>query len=157
MCVSLGIQPLGKPGIRLSPQPPLRLLLAGEIKPNCPKPPSSSPSHHTHGSGPLPAHRTERMREGGFHMLVGSRSKDLPSAGMYLHLVASQPPPKKCILWRKYAHQSIPQVLEHGLVTCDGAPRLGMCAALSQEAVNRIAVLHYRQKRGCQVLFAYRM
>lgn len=41
---------------------------------------------------------------------------------------------------------NIPQSLEHSLGTCDGTPRLGMCAALSQEVLNRAAVVYHRQK-----------
>lgn len=48
--------------------------------------------------------------------------------GVYLPLVASKTPPKKSSM-EETAHQSIPQVLEQGLGTSDGSPRLGMCAA----------------------------
>lgn len=150
-CVSLAAQPLDMLGIRLSPQTPLKLFLSDEIKPKCPKPPSSSPSHHTHRDQPLgqayPYAQNWRNKGGWFSHDGG---KQVKGCAISWDLSAScgfpAPPQKKCLPWRKYAHQRIPQILEHSLGTCDGTPCLGKCAALPYEAVNRTAVVHQRQK-----------
>lgn len=73
------VQPLGKPGTRFSPQTPLRMPLADEVKPNCPKAPSSSLSHHSHGEQPLGQAYSRaqnwRNEEGWFSHVGGKQAK----------------------------------------------------------------------------------